>query len=102
MPFTEAECELIAVYVSGMDHCRYCHSVHTATAERLGVAAGAVKQVIDDSERAPIADRLKPVLRPVLRYAETLTRAERRATRADTDAILAPAGRRRRSITGSR
>ena len=36
-PFTAAERELIAAYVSGLNRCRYCHGVHTATAERLGV-----------------------------------------------------------------
>ena len=33
-PFTEAERELISAYVSGINHCRYCHVVHTATTER--------------------------------------------------------------------
>ena len=84
-PFTEAERELIAAYVSGMNHCRYCHGVHTATAERLGVAVGAVNQLIDDFERAPVTDKMKPVLR----YAEKLTRAPNGVTKADADAILA-------------
>jgi hypothetical protein len=29
-PFTEAERELIAAYVSGLNGCRYCHGVHAA------------------------------------------------------------------------
>jgi AhpD family alkylhydroperoxidase len=41
-PFTEAERELIAAYVSGLNGCRYCHGVHTETAERLGVPQGAI------------------------------------------------------------
>src|SRR5438128_8957671 len=36
-PFTEGERELVAAYVSGLNGCRYCHVVHTATAERLGI-----------------------------------------------------------------
>lgn len=39
-PFTEAQRELIAAYVSGLNHCRYCHGVHIATAERLGIEEG--------------------------------------------------------------
>jgi AhpD family alkylhydroperoxidase len=34
-PFTAAERELIAAYVSGVNQCRYCHAVHAATAQRL-------------------------------------------------------------------
>ncbi|HUY01913.1 MAG TPA: carboxymuconolactone decarboxylase family protein, partial [Rhodocyclaceae bacterium] len=46
-PFTEAERELIAAYVSGLNACRYCYGVHTATAERLGVPAGAVAAALE-------------------------------------------------------
>jgi alkylhydroperoxidase family enzyme len=28
-PFTEAERELIAAYVSGLNRCRYCHGVRS-------------------------------------------------------------------------
>jgi AhpD family alkylhydroperoxidase len=39
-PFSAPEREPIAAYVSGLNHYRYCHAVHTATAERLGVLVG--------------------------------------------------------------
>lgn len=84
-PFTDAERELIAAYVSRINHCRYCHGVHTATAERLGVPTGAVERLIDSFELAPVPEKM----RPVLRYAEKLTRAPVGVTRADADAILA-------------
>ena len=45
-PFTEGERELIAAYVSGLNGCRYCHAVHTATAERLGIAPGAITALL--------------------------------------------------------
>ena len=41
-PLSPAQHELIAAYVSGLNRCRYCHGVHTATAERLGTSAVAV------------------------------------------------------------
>lgn len=42
-----AERELIAAYVSGLNRCRYCHGVHTATAELLGVEEGTLRHLID-------------------------------------------------------
>lgn len=83
-PFSEAERELIAAYVSGLNGCRYCHGVHTATAERLGVAPGAVTAALDALDTAPIAPRMKPVLA----YAGKLTRSVRGVTAADAQAVL--------------
>lgn len=34
-PFSESERDPIAACVSGLNGCRYCHGVHTTTAERL-------------------------------------------------------------------
>jgi uncharacterized peroxidase-related enzyme len=84
-PFTEAERELIAAYVSGLNRCRYCHGVHGATAERLGVPTGAATRLVDDIDGAPIAERMKPVLR----YARKLTRTPDGVTKADAEAVLA-------------
>ncbi|MDE2005819.1 MAG: carboxymuconolactone decarboxylase family protein [Rhodospirillales bacterium] len=84
-PFTEAERELIAAYVSGLNGCRYCHGVHTATAERLGIAPGAITQAVADLAAAPVPERM----RPVLGYAGKLTRAAAGVTEADARAILA-------------
>src|SRR6266851_2941863 len=41
-PLTVAERELIAAYVSGLNACRYCHGVHTATAEAFGFPEGTL------------------------------------------------------------
>ena len=41
-PFTVAERELIAAYVSGVNECGYCHGVHTATAEAFGIQEGLI------------------------------------------------------------
>ena len=37
-PFTIAERELIAAYVSGLNACNYCHGIHTVTAQQFGIA----------------------------------------------------------------
>ncbi|MEO6782545.1 MAG: peroxidase-related enzyme [Bradyrhizobium sp.] len=84
-PFTEAERELIAAYVSGLNECVYCQGVHTATAGLLGVSKDSVSCAIEDIDAAPIAAKLKPVLR----YARKLTLQPNSATRADADAIFA-------------
>lgn len=83
-PFTEGERELIAAYVSGLNHCRYCHGVHIATAELLGVPYNSVASALDEIDTAPVAERMKPVLR----YAQKLTRQPNGVTQADADAIF--------------
>lgn len=83
-PFTEGECELIAAYVSGLNQCRYCHGVHTATAELLGVSKESINSTIDEVDTAPIPEKMKPVLR----YARKLTRQPDSITHADADAIF--------------
>ena len=84
-PFTVAERELIAAYVSGLNECAYCHGVHTATAEAFGIPAGLLDRLLADVDTAPIDERL----RPVLRYVGTLTRTPWKLTRADAEAVLA-------------
>jgi len=84
-PFTDGERELIAAYVSGLNQCRYCHGVHTATTELLGTPPELVDSLIDDIEAAPVADKMKPVLR----YARKLTQRPTSVTKEDADAIFA-------------
>lgn len=84
-PFSEAERELIAAYVSALNGCRYCRAVHTATAERLGITNGLVAQLIEEFDTAPV----DPKMKPVLRYARRLTRDASGVTKADTEAVFA-------------
>lgn len=84
-PFTEGDRELIAAYVSGLNQCRYCQGVHTATAELLSTPRNSVVSAINDIDTAPIDDKIKPVLR----YARKLTQKPNSATQADADAIFA-------------
>ena len=84
-PFTEGERELVAAYVSGLNHCRYCHGVHVATAELLGAPKNSVASAVENIDTAPIDEKMKPVLR----YARKLTQQPNRVTQADADAIFA-------------
>ena len=84
-PFTAAERELIAAYVSGLNGCRYCHGVHTATAERLGVPRGAIAALLAGDPKADIPAKM----RPVLELAAKLTERADGLTRSDVDAVFA-------------
>jgi uncharacterized peroxidase-related enzyme len=84
-PFSVAERELIAAYVSGLNACNYCHGVHTATAQAFGVEAGTLAALLDDVDAAPVDQRIKPVLR----YVRKLTRTPSRMTAADAEAVFA-------------
>jgi AhpD family alkylhydroperoxidase len=41
------ERELIAAYVSALNNCRYCHGVHSVTAEAFGVDAGLLTRMTE-------------------------------------------------------
>jgi uncharacterized peroxidase-related enzyme len=84
-PFTVAERELIAAYVSGVNECGYCHGVHTATAEAFGIPEGLLEAVLADLDTAPVDERI----RAVLRYVGKLTTAPARLTDEDAAAVLA-------------
>jgi uncharacterized peroxidase-related enzyme len=84
-PFTVAERELIAAYVSGVNECGYCHGVHTATAEAFGIPEGLLEALLADLDTAPVDERI----RAVLRYVGKLTEAPARLTDEDAAAVLA-------------
>jgi uncharacterized peroxidase-related enzyme len=84
-PFTDAERELIAAYVSGVNACTYCHGVHTATAEAFGVEPGLLAAALSDVDTAPVDDKL----RPILRYVGKLTATPAKMTQADADEVFA-------------
>lgn len=83
-PFTAAERELVAAYVSRINRCRYCCSIHAATAERLGLENGVVARLMDGDVSA-VPEKMKA---PLL-YADKLTRSASGVTKADADAVLA-------------
>ena len=84
-PLSVAERELIAAYVSGLNACRYCHGVHTATAQAFGIPEGTLAALLDDVGTAPVTEPLKPLLR----YAGKLTLTPAKMTPADAQAVLA-------------
>ncbi len=60
---TPGERELIATYVSCLNDCHYCHSVHGAiAAAHLGGDEDLVRRVKADFRHADISDKLKALL----------------------------------------
>ena len=83
-PFTAAQRESIAAYVSKLNACEYCLGVHTSAAVGLGESAEAVQQICELPEAPP-----DPALAPVLTYVRKLTLSPASVTKADADRILA-------------
>lgn len=82
---SEGERELIAAYVSGLNACTYCLGVHAATAGAFGVEEDLFAVLLDSVEAAPVAERLKPILR----YVKKLTESPSRMVAADAEAVYA-------------
>lgn len=81
-PLSAGERELIAAYVSRLNDCKYCHGVHAQTAVAYGFEESAIESLFDDLDAADVDDRLKPLLR----YADKLTRAPSSVTDEDAQA----------------
>jgi uncharacterized peroxidase-related enzyme len=84
-PFSAAERELIAAYVSGMNGCDYCRAVHSQTAVALGIGAETIDQMLTHSRN----EHLDVRMRPVLAFVRKLTLSPDKITAADVDAIFA-------------
>lgn len=62
-PLTRAEREIIASYVSYLNECKFCCTIHSAIAvELLGGDAKTVQAVKDNYKTAPISEKLKSLL----------------------------------------
>ncbi len=84
-PFSAAERELIAAYVSGLNNCNYCRAVHSQTAVALGIDADAISEILSGSGLEHVDQRM----RPVLAFVRKLTLSPGAVTAADVDAIFA-------------
>ncbi len=82
-PFSPAQREAIAAYVSKLNACQYCQGVHTSAAVNLGQSAEDVEQICELPEAPPDAR-----LTPVLSYVRKLTLSPASVTKADADRII--------------
>src|SRR6266700_4470379 len=84
-PFSVAERELIAAYVSGLNNCNYCRAVHSQTALALGISADVISEILSGSASEHVDQRM----RPVLAFVRKLTLSPGEVTAADADEIFA-------------
>src|ERR687897_3231228 len=84
-PFTIAEREMMAAYVSGVNACQYCHGAHTAAAKEFGVS----EQLISDLLKNVQTDGADPKMVPILKFVRKLTLWPTMMTQADADAVYA-------------
>lgn len=82
---TAADRELIGTFVSKLNQCHYCYSVHNSAVGAYGLDPALVTKLVEDIGSAPVAEKLKPILR----YVRKLTLDQSRMTQADADAVYA-------------
>lgn len=82
-PFTEGERELLAAYVSRLNHCAFCEASHTEVAVKYGYDRQLIQQLDLDLAEADITERLKPVVR----YVRKLTLLSGQVDETDVTAI---------------
>ncbi len=84
-PFSAAERELIAAYVSGLNNCNYCRAVHSQTAVALGIHVDSISEIFSGGN----PEHINPRMRPVLAFVRKLTLSPGAITAADVDPIFA-------------
>jgi uncharacterized peroxidase-related enzyme len=84
-PFSVAERELIAAYVSSLNNCDYCHAVHSQTAVALGIPAKMIAGMLSN----PQSEHVDFPMQPVLTFVRKLTLSPGRITSADADQVFA-------------
>jgi uncharacterized peroxidase-related enzyme len=83
-PLSEAQRELIAAYVSGLNDCDYCHGIHQTTAQAFGVDEGLLTNLLEDLGTA----RIDEPMRTLLRYVRKLTKDPAKVTPTDAQRVL--------------
>jgi uncharacterized peroxidase-related enzyme len=79
------ERELIAAYVSGLNECRYCHGVHSATAQHFGVEPGLLSRMVERLDTSGLDAKWLPLMA----YVRKLTLTPSRLVSADAEAVIA-------------
>ncbi len=83
-PFSVAERELIAGYVSGLNKCEFCCGTHAGLAERLGGWEGLVEIFLNDQPYEPE----NPKMASILAYVRKLTLDIDKVGQEDIDVLL--------------
>ena len=83
-PFTVAQRELLAAFVSGTNACKYCIGAHTATAVEFGVEEQLITSLLDDIDGADVDESLKPIFK----FVKKLTLEPTRMIQSDADNVF--------------
>ena len=84
-PFSFAEKEMMAAFVSGLNACEFCYGSHAAVAKQFGVSPELIEQLVEDINNAPVDEALQPVFH----YLKKLTLTPSKLTQSDADAVFA-------------
>lgn len=82
-PFTIAERELIAAYVSGLNSCNFCFGAHTRISKEFGIEEELILSILDDINSSEIDNKFKPILL----YVKKLTLTPNKISPADVEAV---------------
>lgn len=83
-PFTVAQRELFAAFVSGTNACKYCAGAHSATAVEFGVEEELITSLLDDIDGADVDENLKPIFK----FVRKLTLEPTRMSQSDADRVF--------------
>ncbi|MGJ5620773.1 carboxymuconolactone decarboxylase family protein [Sulfitobacter sp. MF3-043] len=79
-----AEREMIATYTSGLNACTFCYGSHKIYAALFGFDADLMDAMIADLDRAPVPDKL----RPLMAYVRKLNTLPSKLTEQDSQAVF--------------
>lgn len=83
-PLSVGERERIAALVPGLNRCGYCYGVHSRVAAAFVLQDTLVGATVDDLGRAPVPDKI----RPLLEFARKLTLTPARMTWQDAQRVF--------------
>ncbi len=83
-PFSVAEREIIAAYVSGLNSCAFCFGSHKIIASTFGIEEDLIENLLVD----PAQSDVDPRMVPVLSFTRILTESPSKVTDEHRRAIL--------------
>ncbi|MFK7965647.1 MAG: carboxymuconolactone decarboxylase family protein [Burkholderiaceae bacterium] len=78
------EREMLGAYSSALNACTYCYSSHSEAAKLLGIEETVFTHMLSDPDRAPVNEKLKPILS----FVKKLTLNPAKMTIDDARAVM--------------
>jgi uncharacterized peroxidase-related enzyme len=82
--FTNAQKEIFAAFVSGLNACSFCYGSHAAVAKNFGVETKVIEALLEDIDTAPVSDNEKPIYN----YLKKLTLTPSKLIQEDANAVF--------------